>query len=169
MTVKPKKNRASIWSRNGGHMKGQAVKILAVLGLSIPLASLSLYAQTFRTVTANIPFNFVVGKTTLAPGEYAIKSLSPSAIQISRTDNRTATVVLVLPMQARKSPEVATLVFNQYGDQYFLSILWAPASKGGYELLRSSIERFLAKGKSEHRTVSIVARSEAVDVKLNFH
>jgi len=150
-------------------MNGQAAKILTVLGLSTLLASPSLYAQTFSTVRSNIPFNFVVGRTTLAPGEYVIKSLSASAIQISRTDNQTATIVLVLPVDARKSPEVATLVFNQYEDQYFLSKLWIPTSKAGYELLRSSIERGLARGKSGHRTVSIVARLEAVEVKLNFH
>jgi hypothetical protein len=150
-------------------MNGHASKIATVLGLSILLGPSSLYAQSFRTMSANIPFGFVVGKTTLASGEYAIKSLSPSALQILSTDNKKATIVLVLPVQATKSPEVATLVFDQYGDQYFLSTLWTPASKTGSELLRSPLERDLAKGNLEHRTVSIVARVEAVDVKLNFY
>jgi hypothetical protein len=150
-------------------MNGQALRILTVLSLSILLAPLSPFAQTFRTVTANIPFNFVVGKTTLASGEYAIKPLSSSAIQISRTDNRTAAIVIVFPVQARRIPEVATLVFNQYGDQYFLSRLWTPASKAGCELLKSPIEREMTKGKSQYRTISILARLEAVDVKFNFH
>jgi hypothetical protein len=149
-------------------MNSHALKISMNLGLSILLTSLSVYAQSSNTMIVKIPFKFVAGKTTLPSGEYTVKSLSPSSIQILRTDNRKSAIVLVIPVQTRKSPEVATLVFDQYGDQYFLSKLWTPASKTGRELLRSPLERDLAKGKSEHRIVTITALSEGVDVKLNF-
>jgi hypothetical protein len=46
--------------------------------------------------------------------------------------------------QAGKTGHVGKLVFNRYGEQYFLSKIWAPFSDTGRELTKSRLEREVA-------------------------
>jgi len=85
-------------------------------------------AQTQR-VTANIPFAFSAGKTTLPPGKYTITVLNPSSdrkiLQIRSLNGRSSAVVLTNGIIGHAS-EKAKLVFERYGDRYvFAQAQWA--------------------------------------------
>ena len=61
-------------------------------------------------------------------------------------------------MQARKISDVGKLVFNRYGDQYFLSKIWAPSSDTGRELPKSRLEREVAQRLSEGGPTVVAAK-----------
>jgi hypothetical protein len=96
-------------------------------------------------MTANIPFNFTVGSQPLPAGQYSVKPLSQAAVLVQSEDSRSAAIVLTMAAQANKTQEVGKLVFNRYGDQYFLSQIWTPASNTGRVLPKSRLEREIAK------------------------
>jgi hypothetical protein len=109
------------------------------------------------TLRAKIPFSFAVGGQTLPAGEYAVAPPSgPGAIVIRGVDHHAA-VVAVVHATSDRSHRLQTpqLVFNRYGDRYFLSEVWSSGDKGS-QLPMSHSEREL----TAHRQVpnqSVVA------------
>ena len=140
-------------------MKNQALKATATLGLLVMLAVPSVFAQS-STMVANIPFNFVVGKTSLPSGEYTVKPLAQAAIVIQSKDSHNCAIVLTMSVQSNKTPETGKLVFNQYGDQYFLSKVWHPANPAGRELFKSRAEIELAKNTLKHESTVLMAQKQ---------
>src|SRR5262245_53640532 len=90
---------------------------------------------------ASIPFDFVVGEKQLPAGEYHVKSISQNVALIQSIDARSSATSITSAASAGKISDVGKLVFNQYGDQYFLSKIWVPASDTGRELPKSRLER----------------------------
>src|ERR1700745_1289809 len=99
-------------------------RLFVVVGLFAVLACSGLQAQT--TMTANIPFDFQLGKSTMAAGGYRI-SYSPHLVTFQSKDGHSYAGVLTLPADRRKPTEEGVLRFNRYGDTYFLSGVWAPS------------------------------------------
>jgi hypothetical protein len=88
-------------------------------------------AQAPSKVEVNIPFEFSAGKTTLQPGVYSIKRMSGNNMTLRSADGKSA-VILNAPLNLTSTdPEsVERLVFNKYGDQYYLSQIWLTADTG---------------------------------------
>lgn len=131
---------------------------VAFLLLSVIWVVPSLYGQSSSVMTAKIPFQFHVGKTSLPAGDYTVKPLSPAALLIRSDDCRSSAIVLTISAQTSQVQDKGRLVFNKYGDQYFLSKVWHPANNMGRELLRSKLERELAKNMSRPQTTILTAQ-----------
>jgi hypothetical protein len=101
----------------------------------------------------------VVGDKQLPAGEYQVKSLHQAALQIQSKDTRSTAIALTTAMQATKISNTGKLVFNRYGDQYFLSKIWAASSDSGRELPKSRLEREVAQRLSEKGTIVVAAKS----------
>lgn len=130
-------------------MKKQSLRIFLMFGLLAILASLSAHAQSSREMTANIGFSFTIADKTFPAGEYSVTRLNPAsdkaALMIKSADGRLSKIALTVPVQAGTTQESARLIFNRYGEQYFLSQVWTPADNTGLELSRSRAERSLAR------------------------
>lgn len=143
-------------------MKKQSLRIFLMFGLISILAASSAQAQTLaREQTANIPFSFTVGDKTFAAGSYIVARINPrtdpSALVIKSEDGRSKKIVLTTSVRAAKAQGSAKLVFNRYGDQYFLAQIWTQADIAGLELPRSRSERTLLAGVGRERTPEQVA------------
>jgi len=128
------------------------------------LAMTSVSAQTAAKVEVKIPFDFTAGKATFKAGTYSIKRISDNSVAIrSLDDNTTKLVDAPLAIGARDSKAGERLVFNQYGDQYFLSQVWVNAENGrqlftsGAEK-RSAQEYRLAHNGEKPKQVEIATR-----------
>jgi hypothetical protein len=71
-----------------------------------------------RAVKANVPFDFTVGDKLLPAGTYMISTENANVIKIQSSDRRVA--ILSTTTSDGKESKTAELVFNKYGDQYFL-------------------------------------------------
>jgi hypothetical protein len=88
------------------------------------LAAASLMAPTGASaqskLQATIPFDFTVGENKLPAGTYVIDYVQPQTIVLRNTNKNTAVfAVLTSSEEVRKSPK--RMIFNKYGDKYFLS------------------------------------------------
>jgi hypothetical protein len=90
---------------------------IALFAASSLAAAGNLSAQE-HTVKANIPFDFTVNNNVLPAGTYTISSVSPYAVQVRNVKGRIAEFSAVHNDDKRSTTPV--LVFQRYGNQYFL-------------------------------------------------
>jgi len=117
---------------------------------SLLLLSLTVAAQVVEAqepVIVNIPFEFVAGKLTLPPGEYRVEKLEQgsAAVLIHRAQSSASFMVMTLPAQANKPQSKSKLVFNRYGNRYFLSQYWSAGSSSGRLLPKSAREEEISR------------------------
>jgi hypothetical protein len=75
---------------------------------------------------ATIPFDFTVGQSQLPAGTYMVTYVQPRVIEFSNWQKNVNVMTLITSTaDVKQTPN--SLVFNKYGDQYFLSEV-----RGGY-------------------------------------
>jgi hypothetical protein len=131
-------------------MKNSIVRILATLSMGALVASMSLMAQIPLPLNVTIPFSFNVGSEALPAGEYTVREVTPLAIAIASADNRSVAYIVTHSAEDTAMTGRAALVFNRYGDNYFLAQIWTGSSLGD-ELTKSRQEREQVK--------SVISRS----------
>ena len=121
-------------------------QILTLVGLGLFLVSMAAFAQNLP-VKANIPFDFVAGKATIPSGEYRIEAVNDSsrALVIRSASGKGMEMVLSTPCESLNAADATKLVFNRYGDRYFLSQIWVAGEKAGHALPKTHRERELAR------------------------
>ena len=133
-------------------MKRRFIQICSFIGLLIGL-TVSAQAQGVRQYEASIPFDFNVGNKSFQAGDYAIGLTNPLAMQetltIRNLKSREAEVFLVTRNQANAFAAASRLIFNRYGDRYFLSEMATPALSA--EFLRAKAETRLARKNPPRR------------------
>jgi len=139
-------------------MNKQVYKALAAIGLLALLAVPVVQAQSGMLV-ANIPFDFHVGKTSLPSGEYNIKPLNPETLLIQSKDGSSSAVSITFGATSSKIQDTGKLVFNRYGDQYFLSKVWRPGVSTGRELPKSRSEVEMARNMPKPETTVVAANT----------
>ena len=118
-----------------------------VVGLALVAGVNSANGQiTSHAVTAEIPFDFVVGNKTLAAGRYMVSSATSDgqAIRIRNSDGKSGAFRLTIQVPEKSQKRNAKLVFHRYGQQYFLAEVWSGGSWGN-QLATCSHERNLRR------------------------
>jgi hypothetical protein len=139
-------------------MKKQALTLIGLL--SLLLAAGSAFAQTNgQAVRANIPFNFVVNKHALPPGEYTITPIGANGdvLVIRGDDTKEGALVIAARSESMKAADKTKLVFRCYGDRYFLSQMWIEGSVTGRQLPKSAHESEVAMDFSAKDVVVMAA------------
>jgi hypothetical protein len=145
-------------------MRKDVLKGLTKIGLlavvMIVAASASVKAQSLQyKLTANVPFDFTVSDKKLPAGKYSISRAQSSngdlIVQIVSADGHKNISRLTIPVTAEKPMSHGTLVFNRYGNEYFLSKVWPAGGSTGRELLKSRTERELARKAQEPQIVRV--------------
>jgi hypothetical protein len=79
-------------------------------------------------VQVTIPFNFAVGNAVLPAGTYVVSSQTPKILLVRNKDHwKLASMALMNQGDAQYAGE-GRLIFNRYGDEYFLSEVDCPAA-----------------------------------------
>ena len=136
------------------HAYQALIALTLFAGLMVPAT----HAQSIM-LKADIPFDFVVGDKQLPSGEYHVKQINSGTTLIQGKDAHSSAVVLTAAAQAAKISDVSKLVFNRYGDQYFLSKIWEASSVAGRQVVKSRLEREVAQRLSNDGTTVIAAKS----------
>jgi len=113
--------------------------ILTTLTLLLLISVPSAYAQA--TIEVTVPFNFMVGKAEMPAGTYTINRLSSSAIEIKGSTTKKSAVSIVWSEGPSGSDSAAKLVFNRYGDSYFLSQVTRGSGASVMQLPTSKLEQ----------------------------
>ena len=127
-------------------------QLFVLLGIGLLLATASAYAQTIQ-LKANIPFNFVVGKTTLPSGEYTIRSLNMNQVLSIGSSGQNSIMILANACSSPSPSAQTKLVFARYGDRYFLSQVWIEGNSLGRQLPKSRSEVRVAENETAQPVV----------------
>jgi len=126
-------------------MKKRAFVTATLFVLSLIVAAQ--VAQADEPMLVNIPFAFVAGNVTLPAGEYRVQKLDGnSTVVLIRCSDATASAMVVThAAQAKELQTESKLIFNQYGNRYFLSQVWRAGSIRGRELMKSRSEKEISQ------------------------
>jgi hypothetical protein len=106
----------------------------------ILLAAVSAFAQ--QAIKAQIPFRFHMGGSILPAGSHTVDTaVARGVLRFRLVDGPSSAMTLSNAVQSVTIPTEPKLVFNRYGDQYFLSQVWAGSSNTGRELPKSRLEK----------------------------
>jgi len=122
------------------------------------LAAPVVQAQSGMLV-ANIPFQFNVGKAVLPSGEYHVKAMNPSTFLIQSKDGHQSAVAMTIGVSSSKEEDTGKLVFNRYGNQYFLSKVWRGGNREARELVKSRTEIEIAKSMSSPEATTVAVKT----------
>ncbi len=93
-----------------------------------------------QRVQATIPFDFNVGSKLLPPGTYQISYARPNLITVQNWQKSVSISTLGMPTDPQQS-QASRLVFNRYGDQYFLRNVFSPQTGLSVVLTASKREK----------------------------
>jgi hypothetical protein len=113
---------------------------IALLSLATLGASVGAKAQQL-VLKVTVPFNFTVGEKLLPAGNYTISSPSRGIILVRAAD-RDYMASIVATHGNNESSDGSKVVFDVYGDQYFLHRILSPmASDMNVDIPTSKIEK----------------------------
>jgi hypothetical protein len=137
-------------------MKNQLRRLLVTIGLSAVLGSSLLNAQVYgKVATADVPFSFRIADRVLPAGNYTVTAHSNGLTQLWNKDTHQG-MAFLSGSQMQGQPSDPRLVFNCYGDRYFLSQIWFGGSDPGRILAKSHLEKEIAgTGKTSGSLASI--------------
>lgn len=123
------------------------------------LAGFCLSAQTVK-LEAHVPFEFQMGKAVLPAGDYSVTQ-SGHVLILRNESGKASAIALLGPGASRKAAEPnGVLVFNKYGEEYFLSTLWAPNATAGVAIPKTAREREAANRAGPVQTAGVSVRGK---------
>jgi hypothetical protein len=107
--------------------KHQLLALFIALMFALTMYPTRAQAQIIGDLEVSIPFQFHAGSTKLPPGKYVIHMLDNSnltVMEISSVDGSTSALFDVESAEANSAPAKNELIFNKYGNRYFLAKLF---------------------------------------------
>jgi hypothetical protein len=130
----------------------QFVRMFIALVFAAMIYPQHIQAQLVGTMEADIPFQFHAGNTKLPAGKYFFRMMDDSnltLIEISKPDGSVAVLLQVRETDAKSAPRKSELVFNRYGDKYFLEKLFDEGESSGSQVVESSYEKRVGRAAAE--------------------
>jgi hypothetical protein len=113
--------------------------VTALLTAASLIAPAGAFAQ--RRVQATIPFDFTVADRLMPAGNYVITHVSSSVVLVRAWKGKDLVSAATLTSPANNERKNANrLIFNKYGDQYFLSEIHEGLGEGAGRVNTSRLE-----------------------------
>lgn len=128
-------------------MNRKTFLFVTIMGAMLSLMTIPAMAQN-QEVTANIPFDFTVCTQQMPAGKYKVApmtSATTNLLLVRSEDGRTAEIACTHDTTGTQRSSGGKLIFNRYGNQYFLSELWFAGDATGREVFKSDQEEALIR------------------------
>ncbi len=142
-------------------MKTRTLNLIILVALVVLLSStlnaqMAIRQPLFRV---DIPFAFMVGSTHLPAGYYYVYHPGdPYLIVIERDDGRARAMAYVHPADTNSDDSSTKLVFNKYGEQYFLAQVWNERDQQVHHCFKCPMERELLAKTAKSEVVVVAAK-----------
>ena len=90
--------------------------------------------------TVNIPFTFHMGDQTMPAGMYRIDLVSNHVVKLQGPDHAVGSVAMHSATKLLASDH-GIIVFDRYGENYFLRQIWTAGNKDGLESWQTRVEK----------------------------
>ena len=137
-------------------MKNTILNKLNSFGAYALLAACCFSVQAETRVIANVPFDFMVRNQQFVAGSYTLTVDIPKSVVLVRGAEDAVLSLSIATTRASHGDLRAKLVFNRYGDRYFLSEVWPAGSNDGRELLPCNAELELARNGAKPEIVALL-------------
>jgi hypothetical protein len=138
--------------KNVGTRGPQLLPLFIALVLALTIGASKANAQITDDLEVNIPFQFHAGDTKLPAGEYRIHMLENSDLaimEIVSADGSTTALFQVRESEANSAPAKNELIFNKYGNRYFLAKLFEEGNDTGSQVAESRYEKAVSHETAE--------------------
>jgi hypothetical protein len=138
-------------------MSRQFLSVLMATAALATVGASGAQAQLVGTIETDVPFAFHAGSATLPAGRYTVQlptDMNLRVLRIASADGGTTAFVEVADAEASTTPAKTELVFDKYGDQYFLSKVFDEGNRAGTEVLPTRYEKSLMQGERAEHHVS---------------
>jgi len=115
-------------------------RIIAIAFLATVIGTAASSAGAQATSTVTIPFAFRAGGTLMPAGIYQVQSIDASWFCLSNTDRHESAFALATTTSGSTAP-AKKLVFNRYGERYFLSAILDGRGESEKTFSPSKLER----------------------------
>jgi hypothetical protein len=134
-----------------------AVALVVLSGMAIAAAQL----DSSYKIVAQVPFEFVVANRIVPAGQCVVQvaPMDDNTLMIHNWDNTVALFSPASRIEGKQGTSQYTLVFNHYGNRYFLTGIKIADSKITYRVPES-------KGESELRAQNVSSTQEVVLASL---
>ena len=96
---------------------------------------------------------FQAGQAVLPPGNYTVRMVDNSELAIMQITSKdhpsTSAIFRVHEKDLTSAPTESEVVFNKYGDHYFLAQVFDEGDPSGSEVVESSYEQKISKAAAE--------------------
>jgi hypothetical protein len=133
-------------------IKHQLLALFIALMFALTMYPTRAQAQIIGDLEVSIPFQFHAGSTKLPPGKYVIHMLDNSNLtimEISSADGSTSALFDVESVEANSEPAKNELIFNKYGNRYFLAKLFDQENPNGSKVVESRYEKRIGQATAE--------------------
>jgi hypothetical protein len=130
----------------------QLLSFFIALVCALTIRPAKAHAQIIGELKADIPFQFYAGTAELPAGEYVLRMLDNSNLkimEISSADGSTSALFQVADTRANSAPHTGELIFNKYGDLYFLTSVFDLGNPDGSEVPKSQYEKRVSQAGTE--------------------
>jgi hypothetical protein len=130
----------------------QLLSLFIALVITLTMHPIKAQAQIIGSLEADIPFQFHVGGAKLPAGKYIIHVLDNSDLtlmEISSADGSTSALFQVRDAQAKSTPGKNELIFDKYGNRYFLGQLFDESNRFGSAVVKDGYEQRVAEAAAE--------------------
>jgi hypothetical protein len=145
-----------IHSRRNGTAKTRNLLGLMLLFFAVvfmlTVSPRNAHAQIIGEIEVTIPFQFHAGNAKLPAGKYIIHMLDNSdlkTMEISSADGSVSAIFEVSDAEVNSAPPKTELIFNKYGNRYFLAKLFDEANPNGSSVVESRYEKMVSKETAE--------------------
>lgn len=141
-------------------MKNRIFISLSIVSTTLLWFTVALQAQMMPPkplLTVYVPFEFVAGGMNLPAGQYDVfHVMSPDWIMLKNSDAHSTAVLLVHVSSLPSGQSNPKLVFNRYGEKYFLSQVWTEHDNEVHNCRKSGAELALAQSSQKLPEVATV-------------
>ena len=120
-------------------------------------------AQTQNPIAIHVPFDFYIQNQKLTAGDYVVQSASLQSAQpilvFRQKDGKARKIVMTIPTEINNGQTLdnPTMLFNRYGNGYYLAEISNPWEKRVFEIPRTKAEKSLARnfGKPKQESIAM--------------
>jgi hypothetical protein len=135
-----------------GKQPFQLLSFFTALIFALTIHPAKAHAQITEELEVNIPFQFYAANVKLPAGKYVVHTLNDSdlkVMEITAADGSTSALFGVEDAEANAAPRKSELIFNKYGNRYFLTRIFDEGNPDGSRVPQSQYEKRVSQAAAE--------------------
>lgn len=149
-------------------MKGMKKLLFGIIFTAFAIVSINsaVFARGGDSLTVEIPFDFYVRNEKLNAGEYEVQKNTEDVFVLRNVETGKKIILSARISAGKNGVEAEKVVFNKYGDRYFLREVYMDRLSLGRDLGESKTEKKIRKESADDSQLAENAKPKTVSISL---